>query len=117
MATRGEVFREGIDAGNGGDVGWWRSRMTDDVAFHAPGAGLDIIGADAVIGALEKFVADESPRHTLTADPIEQGDFVVAFSELQRTVGGRHSTAQVCHVTRWDGDRVAEYWSMRHAGR
>jgi len=83
MATRGEVFREGIDAGNGGDVGWWRSRMTDDIAFHAPGAGLDLIGADAVIGALEKFVADESPRHTLTADPIEQGDFVVAFSEVE----------------------------------
>jgi hypothetical protein len=117
MGTRSEVFKDGIDAGNGGNVEWWRGRMTDNVAFHAPGAGLDLVGADAVIEALEKFVADEAPRHTLATDPIEHGDFVVAFSELERTVGGRQSRAQVCHVTRWEGDRVAEYWSMRHAAR
>ena len=115
MASRGETFRQGIDAGNRGDVGWWRGRMTDDIAFHAPGAGLDLVGADAVIGSLEKFVAAEQPRHTLTADPVEQGEFLVAFSQLERAVGGKASRAQVCHVTRWDGDRIAEYWSMRHA--
>ena len=46
---------------------------------------------------------------------LDQADFLVAFSELERTVGGKASRAQVCHVTRWDGDRIAEYWSMRHA--
>jgi hypothetical protein len=117
VGSRSETFKQGIDAGNRGDVGWWRGRMTADIAFHAPGAGLDLVGADAVIAALERFVADEQPRHTLTADPVEQGDFLVAFSELDRTVGGTQSRAQVCHVTRWTGDQIAEYWSMRHAAR
>ncbi len=115
MASRSETFKQGIDAGNRGDIAWWRTCMKADVAFHAPGAGLDLIGADAVVEALEKFVAAERPRHTLTTDPVEHGDFLVAFSELERTVGSKPSRAQVCHVTRWEGDQIAEYWSMRHA--
>ena len=117
MGNRSEAFREGIDAGNAGNMAWWRARMKDDIAFHAPGAGIDLVGGDAVVEALDRFMAAEAPRHTLAGDPIEQGDFLVAFTDLQRTVGGKESKAHVCHVLRWDGDAIAEYWSMRHADR
>jgi len=117
VADRSQAFKEGINAGNAGDVAWWRERMKDDIAFHAPGAGIDLVGGEAVIEALTKFVADEGPRHTLSRDPIEDGDFLVAFTDLQRSIGGKPSKARVCHVLRWEGDKIAEYWSMRHAER
>ena len=52
---------------------------TPDATLYAPGLGAEVKGAQAIADVLATFFAVSKPTYRLEIDPVEQGEFVVAF--------------------------------------
>ncbi len=82
---------------------------TPDATLYAPGLGAEVKGAQAIADVLATFFAASKPTYRLEIDPVEQGEFVVAFAAMD--AGGE--TVQLCNVYRFEGDRIAGCWAIR----
>jgi hypothetical protein len=109
MSTRTDIVRQLVEKGSDPEV--IRDNGTEDMTFYAAHLGLDLQGRDAVVEALGKAFAGGNPDRQLHGDPVEQGNFVVAFYRATFPNGeGR----ELCHVNRFDADdRISGIWTMR----
>ena len=107
MSTRTEITREMVEKF---DPERLKDVATEDVTAYSGHLGLDVKGRDAVIEATRKFYAEAKPTVRLKRDPVEEGDFVVAFGQATLVSGEKR---EICYVYRFAGDQISGMWTMR----
>ena len=108
MSTRTDLIRETIEKTF--DPERFRQLGTEDMTFYSAHLGLDLQGRDAVADSLGKFFSESQPKFELEGDPVEQGNFVVAFYRATLASG---EVRELCEVVRFAGDRMSGVWTMR----
>lgn len=111
MSARTDLIRNVYELANSGRDPhiWLREHTTEGSVLYAPGIAADVRGREEVGDVLERFFNEANPSYTLVRDPIEHGNFVVAFTETE-VQGQRIPT---CTVWRFDGDKVNGQWVIR----
>jgi hypothetical protein len=107
MSTRAELTREMVEDFEPERL---KDVATEDVTLYSAHLGLDVQGRDAVLEATKKFYAEAKPTVHLKRDPVEEGDFVVAFAKATLASGEERD---ICYVHRFAGDRISGMWTMR----
>ena len=107
MSTRTELIREMVENPEPSRL---EDVATEDVTVYSAHLGLDVQGRDAVLEATRKFYAEAKPTVRLKRDPVEEGNFVVAFAHATLASGEERD---ICHVYRFAGDQVSGIWTMR----
>jgi hypothetical protein len=107
MSTRTELTREVVENFQPERL---KSLATEDVTLYAGHLGVDAKGRDAVLEAARKFYAEANPTVQLKRDPVEEGNFVVAFAKATLASGEERD---ICYVHRYAGDQISGMWTMR----
>ena len=107
MSTRSEITREMVEKF---DPERLKDVATADVTAYSGHLGLDAKGRDAVLEATRKFYAEAKPTVHLKREPVEEGNFVVAFAQATLASGEER---EICYVYRFAGDQISGMWTMR----
>jgi ketosteroid isomerase-like protein len=112
--SKERVIRRLAEARRNAEFDAARMLITDDVAWHEPGAGYysgDHRGADRVVDLWRRL--DEATTHTFVLEPdavLETDEHAVARTRWRAERSGTRVEGNEIGVYRFENDKIAEVW-------